>query len=192
MRGGITKACSAQGSVPSTGGSSVPRRERQLLLLVGVVDGGLQVYGDGVIPKSVGPASDSMCPRRWLMRPSASHFAVSLRSLPWNLPYDAGLVHCAAKEEATSTPATACGTTNAIDPSSPHMLSMTSKPRRRHLAEVLRVLTGGSVVEKRGEGGAAGGTGAAHKYIVDALQYDREICNMCDILTRACKARMTL
>jgi hypothetical protein len=33
---------------------SVPRRERQLLVLVGVVDGGLQVYGDGVISRDFG------------------------------------------------------------------------------------------------------------------------------------------
>ena len=34
--------------------SSVPRRERQLLVLVGVVDGGLHVYGDGVISRDFG------------------------------------------------------------------------------------------------------------------------------------------
>ena len=32
----------------------MPRRERQLLVLVGVVDGGLQVYGDGVISRDFG------------------------------------------------------------------------------------------------------------------------------------------
>ena len=32
----------------------MPRRERQLLVLVGVVDGGLHVYGDGVISRDFG------------------------------------------------------------------------------------------------------------------------------------------
>ena len=39
---------------------SVPRRERQLLVLVCVVDGGLQVYGDGVISRDFGGNVDGL------------------------------------------------------------------------------------------------------------------------------------
>ena len=40
--------------------ASMPRRERQLLVFVCVVDGGLQVYGDGVISRDFGGNVDGL------------------------------------------------------------------------------------------------------------------------------------
>ena len=39
---------------------SVPRRQRQLLLLVRVVDGGVEVYGDRVIARDFGGNVDGL------------------------------------------------------------------------------------------------------------------------------------
>ena len=39
---------------PNTVRQSVPRRKRQPVVLVRVVDGGLQVYGDGVVSPNFG------------------------------------------------------------------------------------------------------------------------------------------
>jgi hypothetical protein len=38
--------------------SSVPGRERKALVLVGVIDGGLEVYGDGVVARDFGGKAD--------------------------------------------------------------------------------------------------------------------------------------
>ena len=40
--------------------TSVPRRQRQLLLLVRVVDGGVEVYGDRVIARDFGGNVDGL------------------------------------------------------------------------------------------------------------------------------------